>query len=183
MLQQEAMLAVAALALAVVAAAVIWYLVALVAGATGFSLFRFAGTLGFSRCAAQAQRADRLIERGDVEGALAAIRSAFYLRSVHDPKLASTIADHHTGLLSRMLALTAEQRSEGVRLIALAKVDRLLAERAALQRRLISVRRGAPRSHVDEVGSRLVDNAAQLGEALDQLATEIRGSQQRPTLH
>jgi len=169
--------------LLLISAAILWYLGALVVNAAGLPLGALLAKWHFRRYLAHAHSADRFIGIGDVDSALREIRRAFYLRPVVNNEIAALVAKHHTGLLSRILALTAENHGGGVRLLSLAKVDHLLGERAALQRRLVAVRQGAPLSHRTEVETRLSRNGNELGKALAQLAVEVSAAQPREMKH
>jgi hypothetical protein len=62
-----------------------------------------------------------------LDAALHELESAFCLFTVRaDPRLVEQIAAHHTGLLSRFLTLIEDLPQGRVRLLSLAKVDRIL---------------------------------------------------------
>lgn len=174
---------VLAIALPGFAGAIVWYVGTLVLRAAGLPLGRSLVHLRFARHRARVRAADRLIAAGEREAALAAIRHAFFLGPVTDSGLLDEVANHHTGLLSRMLALTAENGAGGVRLLSLAKVDRLLTERATLQRRLVQVRRNGTRPARREAAARVDANTADLAHALDQFAAEIAALPSAPRFH
>jgi hypothetical protein len=174
---------VLAIALLGLAGAILWYVGALVLQAAGLPLGRSLVRLRVARHVAHARNADRLIAAGERDAALARIRRAFFLGTVTDAGLLAEVANHHTGLLSRMLALTSEHGAGGVRLLSLAKVDRLLTERATLQRRLLQLRRNGSRQAATEAAARVDTNTADLAHALDQLAAEIAALPSGPRLH
>ena len=135
----------------------------------------------FARHVERARRSDELLQQGDVEEALADIRAAFYLYAVYNRNLASAVANHHTGLLARLIAITSDLQGGGVRLLSLAKTDRLLSERSDLQLRYFAARQGAPRDRVREILHRLGQNSRELDAALQQLVNEV-GNARRPAL-
>lgn len=90
---------------------------------------------------ARAARADAHLRTGDTRAALRELESAFCLFTVRvDSSVADQIVAHHTGLLSRCLTVADALPSERVRLLALAKVDRLLDRRREMQRALLQLR-------------------------------------------
>jgi hypothetical protein len=90
---------------------------------------------------ARAARADAHLRAGDVRAALRELEQAFCLFTVRmDASVADQITAHHTGLLSRCLTVADALPSERVRLLALAKVDRLLDRRREMQRALLQLR-------------------------------------------
>lgn len=167
--------------LLLVSVALLGYLGALLVRAAGVPLGGLAERRRISRSLARGRSADRHMAAGDVAAAVAAIRLAFYLRPLSSSASAAQVANHHTGLLSRLLALSSEERRDGVRLLSLAKVDRLLAERSALQRRLLAETQNRTQRH--EVETRLTGNAAELAKALDQLASEVLATHRAERTH
>jgi len=117
------------------------YLISLLFNAASLPLGGFFERQRFARYVARARRCDQLMQHGDTEQALRQLRAAFYLYAVSNRGLASSVANHHTALLSRLIAITSELQDGTVRLLSLAKTDRLLTERSELQPLL----RGAPR--------------------------------------
>lgn len=95
----------------------------------------------FQRCLARAARGDAHLHAHQVEPALRELESAFCLMIVRaDARLAEQIARHHTGLLSRLLSVADDLPAQRVRLLALAKVDRLLDRRVEMQRAYLQLR-------------------------------------------
>lgn len=95
----------------------------------------------FQRCVARAARGDSLLQAGQVEAALRELEGAFCLVIVRgDARLVEHIARHHTGLLSRLLSVADDLPQHRVRLLALAKVDRLLDRRGEMQRAHLQLR-------------------------------------------
>jgi len=95
----------------------------------------------FRRCLARAARGEAFLQVRNVEAGLRELESAFCLMIVRaDPRLADQIARHHTGLLSCLLTVADDLPSQRVRLLALAKVDRLLDRRGEMQRAYLQLR-------------------------------------------
>jgi len=135
------------------------------------------------RCIAHSRRGDALRESGDLDGALRTYQAGFYLQPVRDRQLASAVANHHTGLLSRLIAVTEDVQGGTVRLFSLAKVDRALNERSELQRRFLSARQSGDRQRRREIDRLLARNRSELLAALRQLIVEIQGSRPAERLH
>jgi hypothetical protein len=178
--------ALLATALVFAAVGLLLYLLALLFNATRVAAARPLGGLvagGFERwrvdrCIARSRRGDALREHGDLEGALHQYQAAFFLYPVRNRSLASTVANHHTGLLSRLIAVTEDLQGGTVRLLSLAKVDRLLSERSELQRRYLNSRSLPNRTRRREIDLQLEQNRRELNGALRQLIVEIRASRQ-----
>lgn len=159
------------------------YLVGLLFNAASLPLGTLFERQRFARYAARARRCDALLQQGNVEPALRELQAAFYLPVVTSRPLASTVANHHTALLSRLIAITSELQGGSVRLLSLAKTDRLLTERSELQRRYFAVRQGAPRERLHAIQAQLQTNSRELGTALQQLIAEVRGARQSTRYH
>jgi hypothetical protein len=131
---------VLALVLALVAVALIALIASLLWGAVRAPLQGAFERQRIDRYVARVQAADRALAAGDLDGVLAVLPDAFCPYLARSQDVANAIANHHTGLLARLIA-AADARHDGrVRLLSLAKVDRLLQERVALQRRYLSAR-------------------------------------------
>jgi len=161
---------------------VLWYLGWLIVQAATGPLGNMLERQRFARHVARARRGDELLQRGAVEEALVEIRAGFYLYPIHSRGLASAVTNHHTGLLARLIAITSDLQGGGVRLLSLAKTDRLLSERSELQRRYFTARQGAPRERVREIQVRLAGNSRDLDAALQQLVAEVHNAR-RPALY
>jgi hypothetical protein len=159
------------------------YLVGLLFNAASLPLGGLWERQRFARCVARARRCDALIEQGSLEPALRQLRAAFYLHAVSSRSLASEVANHHTALLSRLIAITSEVQGGTVRLLSLAKTDRLLTERSDLQRRYFAARQGARRERVREMQGQLRSNSRELAAALQQLIAEVRAARQPARYH
>jgi hypothetical protein len=95
----------------------------------------------FQRCLARSARGDGYLQSRQVEAALRELEGAFCLLIVRaDPRLADRIARHHVGLLSRLLSVADDLPHQRVRLLALAKVDRLLDRRNEMQHAYLLLR-------------------------------------------
>ena len=95
----------------------------------------------FARRLARTARADSALKARRVELALRDLEQCFCLFTVRaDTRLADQIGAHHTGLLSRVLTLIEDLPQGRVRLLSLAKVDRLLERRSDLENALVQLR-------------------------------------------
>jgi len=95
----------------------------------------------FRRCLTRVARGDLQLQGRQIEAALREFEAAFCLLIVRvDARLAEQIARHHTGLLSRLLSVADDLPQQRVRLLALAKVDRLLDRRGDMQRAYLQLR-------------------------------------------
>ena len=133
-------------------------------------------TAVFRRALAQAARGDSHLRDADTDAALRAFEHAFCLLTIRgDAPLAEQIAAHHHGLLSRLLAAADDINPQRVRLFALAKVDRLLARRAEMQRAFLSLRpRGLRDSRRLQLGRELRRNARDTRTAVRELIADIQ---------
>ncbi len=175
--------ALLAAVLVFVSIGVVLYLVGLLFNAASLPMGGLFERQRFARHAARARRADALLQRGNVEQALRQLRAAFYLRAVRSRALASAVANHHTALLSRLIAITSDVQGGSVRLLSLAKADRLLTERSELQRRYFAARQGARRERVREIEAQLHANSGELEGTLQQLVAEVRAARQPARSH
>jgi len=95
----------------------------------------------FRRRLLRVARAEAHLQAGQTEAALREFEAAFCLMVVGaDARLPDQIARHHAGLLSRLLAVADDVPQQRVRLLALAKVDRLLNRRNDMQRAYLQLR-------------------------------------------
>jgi hypothetical protein len=93
------------------------------------------------RCLARSARGDALLQGRQVEAALREFEAAFCLVIVRgDARIAEQITRHHTALLARLLSVADDLPAQRVRLLALAKVDRLLDRRGEMQRAYLQLR-------------------------------------------
>ncbi|MGE0820632.1 MAG: hypothetical protein AB7P18_00825, partial [Candidatus Binatia bacterium] len=148
--------------LGIVAAGMLVYLLRILASAFGQSFGGFFEQAAFRHCRTRCTRGDECLEKGDVNGALRAFADAFCLRTIRrDADLLSEIANYHTGLLSRLLTIADELGKGRVRLLSLARVDRLLAERLETQLEYFRMLKRKDRERVRETERRLRDNQGQ----------------------
>lgn len=127
----------------------------------------------------RALQADRLLQVGNTEEALPLLRDSFCLTPFRDLDLIRETTNHHAGVLSRILTITAET----VRPLSLAKVDRLLRERRELHRTWIAARQSpGKRDRTRELAAKLQENQAELQPAIRQMIEEVR-SASRPIYH
>lgn len=174
---------VLALLLGGAALAVLAYIGALLFGAASGPLAGFLERRRFASHVARAEACDKLLRQGRVEEALPLLLTSFYLTTVRDRSLSTAVNNHHTGLLSRLIALTSDAQGGTVRLLSLAKTDRLLSERAALQKRHFVVAQGGPYEKRLDTRRKLAANRRELQAALAQLVEEVRGTRQPETYH
>jgi hypothetical protein len=133
----------------------------------------------------RAARVDAHLRAGDAGAALRELEHAFCLFTVRvDPTVADQIVAHHTGLLSRCLAIADTQPSERVRLLALAKVDRLLDRRREMQRARLQLRDRPTRDGRRlQLERELHRNAAALRPAIRELLADLELHRSRRALH
>ena len=165
--------AVLAILLVGVAGAVIGYLVRLVVGATPISLGTGFERQRLQRYLARAAAGDRSLERGALDRALFSFQGAFYPYPVRTRALAQQIIQHHTGLLSRFIAAADHHHGQRVRLLSLAKADRLFDEHHALLRQYLAACDRNVRARQRELEQALRANAGELRATLAALAAEI----------
>jgi len=158
---------------ALVSAGLVLYLLRLVLSAARLPLGGFLERQRLQRCVARAAQGDRQLEAGALAPALAAFQSAFYPYAVSNRALAAAVANHHTGLLTRFIVAADQHHGQRVRLMSLAKADRLFQERGALQTRYLSARESGARQRQRDLGRALHANARELRTTLAALAAEI----------
>ena len=159
------------------------YLIGLLFNAASLPLGGMLERQRFARYVARARRSDELLQQGQVDEALRQLRAAFYLYPVSTRGLATAVANHHTGLLSRLISMTSETQGGAVRLLSLAKADRLLTERSELQRRYFAARQGTRRERVRELEAQLHHNAREIEAAVQQLVVEVGAVRRPPQYH
>jgi hypothetical protein len=177
--------AVFGLFLVLFALAVILFIVSLLYAAVHLPLGRAIERRRFASRQERGRRGDRYLESGDVPRALEAFLGAFYLDTiVSDRDLLSAVHNHHTGLLSRLITVTEEVQGGTVRLMSLAKADKLLTERTDLHRRYFRARDGAGRAeHTRDLYRKLHENRRELRTCLRQLVSEITASRAAEQFH
>lgn len=127
----------------------------------------------FARHATRIDRADRLLREADIPAALAELEAALYPHPPQTATMARAVANHHTGLLSRLIAAADSVQGQRVRLISLAKADRLFHERAALQQRYVALRQSGSRQRLRQIEQDFRANTRELRAALSALSAEI----------
>jgi hypothetical protein len=152
---------------------VLVYLGSVLWGAARGPLGSFLERQQFERHAARVERADRLLREGDIPGALLELEAALYPHPPQTAAMARAVANHHTGLLSRLIAAADSVQGQRVRLISLAKADRLFHERAALQQRYVALRQSGSRQRLRQLEQDLRGNTRELRAALNALSAEI----------
>jgi hypothetical protein len=163
------------IALVIVAASVgvLVYLGGMVWGAARGPLAAVFERHQFDRYVARAQRGERLLHDGALAAALAELEGALYPHPPHNAAMAKAIANHHTALLSRLIAAADHVQGERVRLISVAKADRLFHERAALQHRYVALRQSGSRQRLRALEHELRANTRELRATLSALSAEI----------
>jgi hypothetical protein len=152
------------------------YLLSLLVAAARAPLGGLVERRRFAWHVAHARSSDAFLARGEVDAALLEVRHAFCLAPMCHTALLSAVANHHTALLSRVLAIVSERHDGSLHLLSLARTDRLLAERSELQRRYATARAGGTRTRVKELRSLLAANRRELEATLDRLIGEARAA-------
>lgn len=138
-----------------------------------------------ARAVARATRCDANLAAGRLDAALRDLEQAFSLMTVQaDPSVIEQLAAHHVGLLSRALTI-ADTAPEGrVRLLALAKVERLLDRRTASLRAAIQLR-GRPSRDARriQIARELRGNAQAIGAAVRELTADLHLLRERRRIH
>lgn len=161
------------LAVLAVSLGVLVYLGNVLWGAARGPLGAFFERQQFARHTARVERADGLLRAADVQGALVELEAALYPHPPQTASMARAVANHHTGLLSRLIAAADAVQGQRVRLISLAKADRLFHERAALQQRYVALRQSGSRQRLRQIEQDLRANTRELRAALGALSAEI----------
>jgi len=130
----------------------------------------------FGRVLARTARADSHLKARRIDAALRDVEQSFYLHTLRaDTRLADQIAAHHTGLLSRVLTVIDDLPRGRVRLLSLAKVDRLLERRGELQRALLQLRNRSLRDgRRIQLERELRRNARDLRGAIRELVADVQ---------
>lgn len=162
---------------------VLWYLVQLVFKAASAPTAGVVERWLVKRHVERARQADQLLADGKNDEALAVLRAAFYLTPVSSLDLSSLVGNHHSGIISRLLAITSEYQGGTVRLLALAKVDRLLSERRKLQSSYVAARQSPGPERTRELLEQLAENRTTLEAALQQLIAEVRTARRDAIYH
>lgn len=168
--------ALVALVLLPLALALVVGLVLLLAGPLLAPLVATIERSRLRRARVHASRADAYLRGRDTEHALREIEAAFCLIVVRsDPRLVEDLVRHHTGLLSRLLTIADGSPQPRVRLLALAKVDRLLDRRVEMQRAHIQLRNRSIRDgRRIQLERELRRNARETRTAIRELVADIQ---------
>jgi len=162
-----------AVILAAVGIAITIYLVRLLTEALPWSLGSVLERWRVQRYLARATAGERQLQQGATHLALMSFQTAFYPYVANSRAIAQTVTRHHTALLSRLLAAADHQHGDRVRLLSLAKADRLLHERAALQQQYLKARERGAHTRQRDVETALETNAREVRAALAALVAEI----------
>jgi len=162
-----------AIVLLAVSVALLYYVASLFWQAARFPLLKFLERRRTERYIERARRGDRHLENGSLRAALREYEAAFCPHAARDSDLARTISNHHTGLLSRFIAAADHLQGDRVRLMSLAKADRLFQERSTLQRRYLTLVNSGSRRRLQDADRELRANAKELRTALANLTQEI----------
>jgi hypothetical protein len=129
----------------------------------------------FARRLARAARADSHFKGRRLEAGLRELEHAFCLFTVRaDPRLFEQIGAHHTGLLSRFLTVIEDLPQGRVRLLSLAKVDRILDRRGDLEGALLQLRNRSWRDgRRIQLERELRRNARDLRAAVRELVADV----------
>lgn len=174
------MLYIVALALTAAALVILVYLSSALWGAVGGPLLRAVEQGRMRRYSERLSHGDIMLRDGDLSPALAAFEQALYPFPASSSAQAGTVQRHHTGLLSRFIAAADQVQGERVRLISLAKVDRLFHQRRLLQDRYLAVVQGSDRTRRRDLEREFADNTEALRDALHSLALEVEST---PRVH
>ncbi|GBD24732.1 hypothetical protein HRbin30_00045 [bacterium HR30] len=163
----SALIVVASLALTM-------YIVSLLLSAAAEPLEQLWEYRRFEQHRRQASQSDIWLQSGAFDLALQSLRAGFYLHPVRQRRLSGEIVNHHAALLARLIALTHELCGGSVRLFSLARADRLLADRAELQRRFLRACELSSPAQQRQLLEQLERNSHDLRAALDQLFAEVQ---------
>ena len=131
----------------------------------------------------RAEAGDRMLEAGDVEGALRAFESAFFPFPATTAELSRLVDRHHMGLLNRLLVASEAGTDGSVRLLSLAKVDRMIDERKKLELAYLGARQQGDWSQRISLRQRLRNSTSEIRSALGGLADEIRKVRRSAVYH
>ena len=135
------------------------------------------------RYVARTAAGDRHLEQGAIDRALSEFQNAIYPNLVSTRTLAQALVSHHTGLLSRFIATADRNQNDRVRLLSLAKADRLFDERHNLQRQYLSARGNKSSQRERDISRAFDNNTRELRLTLAALANEIRAKREVETYH
>jgi hypothetical protein len=172
-----------AVVLGSLAVGLVVYVLRLMLQAVPVSVGDFLERQRLRRYVARAAEGDGRLRRGAVEEALTAFQASFYPHPVTTRAMAQAVLGHHTGLLSRFIAAADQLHGQRVRLLSLAKADRLFEERKALQRQYLEARERGVRQRQREIERALRANSRELRATLRALAAEITARREAVAYH
>ena len=166
----------AALVLLPLGALLVFSLLALLLNPLATPALRAYERARFARRLARAARADSSLKARRLDAALHELELAFCYFTVRaDPRLVEQIGAHHTGLLSRFLTLIEDLPQGRVRLLSLAKVDRILDRRGDLEDALLQLRNRSWRDgRRIQLERELLRNARDLRAAVRELVADVQ---------
>jgi hypothetical protein len=162
-----------AVVLLVVSLTLVYYLASLLWQAARLPLGALFERRRAERYIDRARRGDRHLENGSLGPALHEYEAASCPYPARDREVARALSNHHTGLLSRFIAAADHLQGERVRLMSLAKADRLFQERNVLQGRYLTLLNSGSRRRLQDLDRELRANAKELRSALANLTHEI----------
>jgi hypothetical protein len=141
--------------------------------------------LRLGRAIARASRCDAQLAAGRLDAALRELEQAFCLMTVQgDPSTLDQLAAHHIGLLSRALAIADTAPDGRVRLLAVAKVERLLDRRHAMLRAALQLQ-GRPVGDTRrvQIARELSRNGRDIRAAVRELTADLQLLRERRRVH
>jgi hypothetical protein len=141
--------------------------------------------LRLGRALAHAARCDAQLSAGRLDGALRELEQSFCLMTVRgDPATIDQLAAHHLGLLSRALAIADTAPDGRVRLLAVAKVERLLDRRHAMLRAALQLQgRPAGDARRAQIARELSRNGRGIRAAVRELTADLQLLRERRRVH
>lgn len=165
-----------AIVVAAISLAILAYLTAMVWNAARGPIVMFVEQQQLERHLAHLRRGERLMHEGATAEALAELEAALYPRPPRSAAMAKAVANLHTTLLSHLIVAADRVQGERLRLISLAKADRLFHERAAMQHRYVALMQSGSRQRLRALEDELRANTRELQATLSALAAEITAS-------
>jgi len=162
--------------------ALVLYLLArplLVPGLSALERLRLRRSIG------RAARCDAYLSAGRLDAALRELEQSFCLMTVRgDPATIDQLAAHHVGLLSRALAIADTAPDGRVRLLAVAKVERLLDRRHAMLRAALQLQgRPAGDTRRAQITRELHRNGRSIRAAVRELTADLQLLRERRRVH
>jgi hypothetical protein len=133
------------------------------------------------RYIARVRRGDQCLDKGAVGKAVLRYQQALYPHPARTREVADAVKRHHVGLLSRLLAAADQVQGDSLRLISLARADRLFQDRDILQRSYLGAHSKGKRVH--DLERELRSNTIELRAALAALAVEITAARRTERMH